>query len=80
VKPASEREPTFERALEKLETLLSGMESGDVPLAELIERFEEGNRLLAVCSRRLRDAEQKIELLKQEREGVSFENFDPEKP
>lgn len=74
----ADAEPSFEDALEKLEALVTRMESGDIPLAELIDRFQEGNKLLAVCTKRLRDAEQKIELLKQERKGVSFENFDPD--
>lgn len=77
--PAPERELSFEDALEKLEALVAGMEAGEVPLADLIERFEEGNRLLGHCAQRLRDAEQRIELLKQDRKNVAFENFDPDK-
>lgn len=74
-----EAEPSFEGALEKLEDLVSRMETGEIPLAELVDRFEEGNRLLGVCNKRLRDAEQRIELLRNERGEVSFENFDPDK-
>jgi exodeoxyribonuclease VII small subunit len=75
-----EAEPSFEGALEKLEALVSRMEAGDVPLAELVERYEEGSKLLGVCTRRLRDAEQKIEILRQERGAVSLGNFDPDRP
>ena len=74
-----EAEPSFEGALEQLESLVSRMEAGDIPLAELVEHYEKGSQLLAVCAKRLRDAEQKIELLRQERGTVSFENFDPDK-
>jgi len=76
VKSPAEPKPSFEDALEKLETLVANMESGEIPLAEMIEKFEEGNRLLSVCAKRLQHAERRIELLKQDRKGVSFENLD----
>ena len=38
-------ETTFEAALQELETLLKEMESGNLPLEELINRFERGNAL-----------------------------------
>lgn len=79
MKSPAEPNPSFEDALEKLETLVANMESGEIPLAEMIEKFEEGNRLLSVCAKRLQSAERKIELLKKDRKGVSFENLDPEK-
>jgi exodeoxyribonuclease VII small subunit len=34
----------FEAALERLETIVESMESGEVPLAELLAKFEEGSR------------------------------------
>ena len=52
---------------------------GDVPLAELIARFEEGNKLLQVCETRLKDAEMKIELLKKQNGAAAFASFAPEK-
>jgi exodeoxyribonuclease VII small subunit len=76
---SQETEPSFEAALEKLEGLVARMESGDIPLAELVERYEEGCKLLAVCAEQLRRAERKIEILRQERGSVSFEDFAPEK-
>lgn len=60
---------TFEDALDQLETLVEAMEAGDTPLAEMLARFEEGNRLLKVCEARLKDAELKIEQLKLARDG-----------
>lgn len=60
---------TFEVALDQLETLVEAMEAGDTPLAEMLARFEEGNRLLKVCEARLKDAELKIEQLKLARDG-----------
>lgn len=53
------------------------MESGEVPLAELLAKFEEGTLLLKVCETRLKNAEMKIEQLKKQKDGSStFEKFD----
>ena len=60
---------TFEDALDQLETLVEAMEAGYTPLAEMLARFEEGNRLLKVCEARLKDAELKIEQIKLARDG-----------
>lgn len=71
--------PSFEDALNQLESIVETMESGDVPLAELLAKFEEGNKLLKVCESRLKDAEMKIELLKKQKNGVAFSPFSPER-
>lgn len=47
----------------RLESLIEAMESGDTPLAELVEKFEEGTKLLKVCRDQLNRAELKIEQL-----------------
>lgn len=76
---AKEARFSFETALSKLETIVESMESGDVPLAELLARFEEGSKLLKVCETRLKEAELKIELLKKTKEGAGFTKFDSER-
>ncbi|HEY5227152.1 MAG TPA: exodeoxyribonuclease VII small subunit [Opitutaceae bacterium] len=70
---------SFETALTKLETIVESMESGDVPLADLLAKFEEGNTLLRHCEKRLKEAELKIEQLKKERDGVAFVKFETER-
>ena len=71
---------SFEEALAKLEAIVEAMESGDVPLAELLAKFEEGTRLLKLCEGRLKDAELKIEQLKKQKDGtVTFEKFETER-
>ena len=67
---------SFEDALTQLETIVETMESGEVPLAELLAKFEEGTHLLKVCETRLKDAELKIEQLKRQKEGVAFIKFE----
>jgi exodeoxyribonuclease VII small subunit len=74
---AKESKHSFEHALGKLESIVESMESGDVPLAELLAKFEEGNKFLKICESRLKDAEIKIEQLKKQKDGkVAFEKFE----
>ena len=70
---------SFETALSKLETIVESMETGEVPLADLLAKFEEGNKLLRQCEGRLKEAELKIEQLKKERDGVVFTKFETER-
>ncbi len=68
---------TFEAAIGRLESIVESMEAGDVPLADLLAKFEEGSKLLKVCESRLKDAELKIEQLKKQKDGsLAFEKFD----
>jgi exodeoxyribonuclease VII small subunit len=66
---------SFEDALSRLEAIVESMESGEVPLADLLAKFEEGNKLLKVCESRLKEAELKIEVLKKQKEDVAFAPF-----
>ena len=70
---------SFESALGKLEAIVESMETGEVPLADLLSKFEEGNKLLKHCETRLKEAELKIEQLKKERDGVVFTKFETER-
>lgn len=67
----------FEAALEKLETIVSKMETGKLPLDEMIKHFEEGNALASVCGGKLKQLEKKIELLVRETaDGGEWKNFE----
>lgn len=69
---------SFETALARLESIVDSMEQGDVPLADLLAKYEEGTKLLKVCETRLKDAELKIEKLKKQKDGkAEFESFEP---
>jgi len=69
--------PSFESALAKLEAIVDSMEQGEVPLAELLAKYEEGSKLLKICETRLKDAELKIEKLKKQKDGsAAFEPFE----
>ena len=74
---ATDTKLSFEAALGQLEAIVESMESGDVPLAELLAKFEEGTKLLKICEGRLKDAELKIEQLKKQKDGgIAFEKFE----
>jgi exodeoxyribonuclease VII small subunit len=61
----------FEEALGRLEDIVKKMEAGDMTLEESLKAFEEGIKLARLCSRRLDEAERRVEvLLKQEEELV----------
>ena len=59
----------FEEALKKLEDVVDAMESGDLPLEKLIQRFEEGTRLVKMCQTKLEEAELKIQQLEENADG-----------
>lgn len=62
---------SFENAMERLEVLVGSLEEGDIPLAELVEKYEEGSKLFQNCNRKLTNAELKIEQLRVENEAAS---------
>src|SRR5207249_12012292 len=58
-----------ESAMARLETIVSELEKGDLPLDESLKIFEEGIRLSKTCLKMLDDAERKVEILIQDKEG-----------
>ncbi len=61
----------FEEALGRLEDIVKKMEVGEMTLEESLKAFEEGIKLARLCSRKLDEAERRVEiLLKQEEELV----------
>lgn len=70
VAPGSpEAHPSFESAMERLETIVEEMENSRLPLEELILCYEEGTKLIAVCSEKLTAAEQRIEIITRDAAG-----------
>ncbi len=66
-------EPTFEEALNRLESLVTKLEGGDLPLEEALRAFEEGVRLARLCTARLEDVERRVHLLVQGPGGTAQE-------
>ncbi len=59
----------FEEALARLETIVSELEKGDLPLDDSLKIFEEGIKLSKNCLKMLDDAEKKIVIMVQEKDG-----------
>jgi len=53
----------FEEALKRLEELVTQMESGDMDLDAMVTSFEEGQRLIQLCTQKLNEVEHRIETL-----------------
>lgn len=69
----------FEKALERLEKIVSELEEGNIPLEEALKKYEEGVRLSRVCSERLGQAEKKIQVLTKSLDGsLKREDFELE--
>ena len=63
-KPAPEDESlSFEQILERLEAVVDTLEQGDAPLEQALTAFERGVSLARLGSRRLDEAERRVELL-----------------
>lgn len=60
---------SFELAFKRLETILERMNSNAVSLDESLQLFEEADKLITTCNKRLNDAERKIEMLIKTRNG-----------
>jgi exodeoxyribonuclease VII small subunit len=59
----------FEEAMARLETIVAELEKGDLPLDESLKIFEEGIKLSKSCLKMLDEAERKVEILIQDRDG-----------
>ena len=71
-------ELNFEGAMDRLEKIVEQMESGKLPLEDLIVRYEEGMNLVKVCQERLTKAEQKIEIIARNSAGkTTVKDFEP---
>ena len=54
---------TYEAALKELETLVSGLDAGQLPLDELLAAYQRGAQLLAFCKGKLEVVERQIKVL-----------------
>jgi exodeoxyribonuclease VII small subunit len=54
---------SYEEAVQELEQLLAKLESGQLPLDQLIVSYQRGSELLAYCQAKLQQVEQQIKVL-----------------
>lgn len=62
-------EKKFEAALDRLEEIVEELEKGDVALEQSLKLFEEGIKLSRICTKRLEDAERRVDILLKDKAG-----------
>ena len=70
--PKKVKKPSFEETLQRLETIVEKMESGEATLEKSLDWFEEGMELIKSCRDELEQAEQKVQELV-EKSGGEFD-------
>ncbi|HHT72745.1 MAG TPA: exodeoxyribonuclease VII small subunit [Firmicutes bacterium] len=65
----------FEEALAKLEEIVRQLETGELPLEDSLKLFESGVALARLCSKKLDEAEGKIQILLSEDGEPTREEF-----
>jgi len=59
----------FEKAMSRLEQIVDELEKGELDIDKSLKIFEEGIKMSRVCSKKLIEAEQKIEKLTRNQTG-----------
>jgi exodeoxyribonuclease VII small subunit len=67
---------SFEQSIQELETIVSKMEQGELPLEEALQNFERGIQLARLSQQKLKDAEQKVQILMNQHGQASLLDFD----
>lgn len=73
----TEKQPNFEKSLDRLETIVQEMEGGNLSLDKMMKYFEEGTKLVTFCSEKLNEVERQIEILVKADGKTKLEPFDP---
>ncbi|MCH2055673.1 MAG: exodeoxyribonuclease VII small subunit [Thalassotalea sp.] len=67
---------SFEEALTELDTLVQQLEQGDLSLEDSMSTFERGLKLSQLSQQKLKDAEQKIQILMTQNGQQGLTDFD----
>jgi exodeoxyribonuclease VII small subunit len=68
----------FEESMVKLEKIVEQMETGDLELEKSLELFEEGIRLVRLCSSKLEETKKKVEILVKKNGKITAQPFKEE--
>lgn len=69
----------FEESLKQLEKIIKDLEKGDLPLEDSLKKYEEGVRLSQQLSKKLEQAQKRVEvLMKAEGGRLDTKPFDDE--
>lgn len=64
----TEEQKTYEERLEQAEALVKEMEEGQLPLDQLVAKYEEGMRLLKSLEKELEDVTRRLTVIRNGRE------------
>ncbi len=64
-----EPELKFEKALVELRGIVDKLEAGDLELDESLKFFERGVKLIQACTKRLEDAQRRVEIATRTKDG-----------
>lgn len=75
----SQKNPTFEENMQRLEQIVRAMERGDVALEESLKLFQEGTELVRNCGKLLDEAQLQVKKIVTMPDGSpAEEDFDAE--
>ena len=75
----SQKNPTFEENMQRLEQIVRAMERGEVPLEESLKLFQEGTELVRTCGKLLDEAQLQVNKIVVAEDGSPVEEpFDAE--
>lgn len=69
------KEKSFEELMENLEEITLKLEKEQISLDESVELFEEGMNISKECNKMLEDAEKRITVLIENKDGLEEKNF-----
>ncbi|EGJ08789.1 MULTISPECIES: exodeoxyribonuclease VII small subunit [Rubrivivax] len=61
--PAPQEPASYEQAVAELDRLVQQMETGQMPLDQLLDGYRRGSELLTFCRNRLQAVEEQVKLL-----------------
>lgn len=79
-KQSNEEHLSFEAGFHRLEEILEKMNSNTISLDESLKLFEEADKLINSCSKRLNEAEKKVEILIKNRSNGDLVLDEDQKP
>ena len=68
----------MEEAIKKLEEIVDSLENGDFPLEESLKLYEEGVKLINVCTTKINNVEKSIKILSNSDGELVEEDFLPD--
>ena len=73
----SQKKPTFEENMQRLEQIVRAMERGDVALEESLKLFQEGTELVRSCGKLLDEAQLQVKKIMTDANGAPVEEDFP---